>query len=134
MKLLGLSLRRMPGFKLKGFEYPQNLFGNGLNIIYGPNASGKTLSTLAVQGLLWPKRLDGFDPVSISGLFEEAGKTFEIELEGKFRRFHPEKEAHRWVNINAMPMFRKGERTPYEVYTTFDDITELIIGKNKVLP
>ncbi|MBT4641775.1 MAG: PAS domain S-box protein [Calditrichaeota bacterium] len=43
--------------------------------------------------------------------------------------FHPQKEEHRWININAVPKFREGESTPYENYATFDDITDLIKGK-----
>jgi PAS domain S-box-containing protein len=38
--------------------------------------------------------------------------------------FNPEKEAYRWININAIPEYRESERKPYRVYTTFDDITE----------
>jgi PAS domain S-box-containing protein len=43
--------------------------------------------------------------------------------------FHPQKEEHRWININAVPKFREGESTPYENYATFDDITDLRKGK-----
>jgi PAS domain S-box-containing protein len=43
--------------------------------------------------------------------------------------FHPEKEEHRWININAIPKFREGESTPYENFVTFDDVTELKTGK-----
>lgn len=32
--------------------------------------------------------------------------------------------AHTWISINAIPQFRPGEDTPYQVYTTFEDITE----------
>lgn len=38
--------------------------------------------------------------------------------------FSPVTEAHRWINISAVPRFRNGEEKPYQVYTTFDDITE----------
>jgi len=38
--------------------------------------------------------------------------------------FNPEEECHRWININAVPQFREGETKPYQVYTTFHDITE----------
>jgi PAS domain S-box-containing protein len=38
--------------------------------------------------------------------------------------FHPREEAYRWVNINAVPQFRPGEKKPYRVYTTVEDITE----------
>jgi PAS domain S-box-containing protein len=43
--------------------------------------------------------------------------------------FHPQKEEHRWININAVPKFKEGESTPYENFVTFDDITELKTGK-----
>ncbi len=39
--------------------------------------------------------------------------------------FHPGKEEHRWILINATPQFREGEEKPYQVFTTFNDITEL---------
>ncbi|WDT75162.1 MAG: ATP-binding protein [Candidatus Manganitrophus sp.] len=38
--------------------------------------------------------------------------------------FHPREEAYRWININAVPQFHPGEEKPYQVYTTFEDITE----------
>ncbi|HIH95608.1 TPA: PAS domain S-box protein [Methanosarcina acetivorans] len=31
---------------------------------------------------------------------------------------------YRWININAVPIFRTGEDKPFQVYTLFDDITE----------
>jgi PAS domain S-box-containing protein len=38
--------------------------------------------------------------------------------------FHPKKEKHVWININAVPQFRNGDKEPYQVYTTFEDITD----------
>ncbi len=38
--------------------------------------------------------------------------------------FNPLIEAHTWININAIPQFRPGETQPYQVYATFEDITE----------
>jgi len=38
--------------------------------------------------------------------------------------FSPELEDHTWINVNAVPQFRPGETVPYQVYTTFEDITE----------
>jgi len=37
--------------------------------------------------------------------------------------WNPEKEERIWIRINAVPQFRPREETPYQVYTTFDDIT-----------
>jgi PAS domain S-box-containing protein len=39
--------------------------------------------------------------------------------------FHPGFNKHVWININAIPQFVAGESKPYQVYTTFEDITEL---------
>jgi PAS domain S-box-containing protein len=38
--------------------------------------------------------------------------------------FNPKEKDYRWINITAVPLFRKGESKPYHVYTLFDDITE----------
>jgi len=38
--------------------------------------------------------------------------------------FHPGEGKHCWININAIPQFKPGEIAPYQVYTTFNDITE----------
>ena len=38
--------------------------------------------------------------------------------------FNEEKKEFRWINFNAVPQFRIGENKPYEIHTTFEDITE----------
>jgi PAS domain S-box-containing protein len=38
--------------------------------------------------------------------------------------FNPIEGQYRWININAIPVFREGETTPFQVYTIFADITE----------
>jgi len=37
---------------------------------------------------------------------------------------HPEKENYIWLSITAIPQYRKGEATPFQVYSVFEDITE----------
>jgi|GEM_PF-1386707 len=39
--------------------------------------------------------------------------------------YNPSQETYRWINIHATPQFRRGETAPYQVYTTFEDITDL---------
>jgi len=39
--------------------------------------------------------------------------------------YHPVEEKYRWIKINSNPQFRNGETTPYGVFVTFEDITEL---------
>jgi diguanylate cyclase (GGDEF)-like protein/PAS domain S-box-containing protein len=38
--------------------------------------------------------------------------------------YQPELGKHVWLSINAVPLFKPGESTPYQVYATFDDITQ----------
>lgn len=37
--------------------------------------------------------------------------------------YHPGSNTYKWILVNAKPLFRDGEDTPYQVYTTFYDIT-----------
>ena len=38
---------------------------------------------------------------------------------------HPAEDATRWLLIDAVPQFRAGDETPYQVFTVFTDVTEL---------
>jgi PAS domain S-box-containing protein len=38
--------------------------------------------------------------------------------------FNPQKNAHSWLSVTAIPLFQPGETTPFQAYATFDDITE----------
>ena len=38
--------------------------------------------------------------------------------------FVPEKNKYVWLSITAIPLFQQGDKNPYQVYSTFDDITK----------
>jgi PAS domain S-box-containing protein len=38
--------------------------------------------------------------------------------------FHPDSERHRWIRVDAVPLFRRSEEKPYRVYAMFTDIGE----------
>ena len=38
--------------------------------------------------------------------------------------YNPREHDYRWVDMRAVPLFRAGTKTPHQVYTIFDDITE----------
>jgi PAS domain S-box-containing protein len=38
--------------------------------------------------------------------------------------FNPEEKRYRWIVVNAVPQFKPGNAVPFQVFTTFDDITE----------
>ncbi len=46
--------------------------------------------------------------------------------------FNQKGHRRRWLKINATPQFKSGENKPCQVYTTFDDITELKKAEDKI--
>ncbi len=38
--------------------------------------------------------------------------------------YNPHEQGYRWLDINSVPLFKAGEPRPYQVYTTFEDITD----------
>jgi signal transduction histidine kinase len=40
------------------------------------------------------------------------------------RVYNPREAQYRLISVQAVPLFRPGEETPYRVYTVFDDVTE----------
>ncbi len=79
MKLQKLNVRRMPGFEDRGFEVDG--LSDGLNLVVGPNASGKTTTCRAIRGLLWPETLQQTAPVSLVGQWVDDGHEVRLELE-----------------------------------------------------
>ena len=51
----------------------------------------------------------------------KTGKEVRNQIMGVF---NPSGERYQWINISAVPLFRPGEKKPYQAYTTFTDITE----------
>jgi PAS domain S-box-containing protein len=37
---------------------------------------------------------------------------------------NPKNDAHTWIYVSATPLYKPGENVPFQVYATFDDITE----------
>ncbi|MEN3325157.1 PAS domain S-box protein [Mariniflexile soesokkakense] len=46
--------------------------------------------------------------------------------------FNPNINDYRWIKINATPLFRNSEKKPYQVFTTFEDITNELRGKQEL--
>ena len=51
----------------------------------------------------------------------KTGKPVQDQLMGIY---FPDEGAYHWINVNTIPQFRTGEDKPYQVFVTFDDITE----------
>lgn len=46
--------------------------------------------------------------------------------------FCPREGRFRWIKVHAVPEFRPGETTPFRVFSTFDDITELKLAQDSL--
>ncbi len=73
-----VKIRRLLGFRDDGFEVPR--LSPGVNIIYGPNAAGKTTFGLALRHLLWrtPEETRG---ISIAGCLSIDGRKTTIDID-----------------------------------------------------
>lgn len=47
--------------------------------------------------------------------------------------YHPLQKKYKWILINAYPEFEKGADTPYQVFATFTDVTELIETEKRLI-
>lgn len=43
--------------------------------------------------------------------------------------FHPDKNAYIWLCLTVISLFPQGERTPFQAYATFEDVTERILAE-----
>lgn len=78
-----LAVKRSAGIP-GGFELEP--LAPALNIIYGPNASGKTTTARALSALLWPGGAAA-NLASLSGCFTLDGAAWQVELEGARARY-----------------------------------------------
>jgi energy-coupling factor transporter ATP-binding protein EcfA2 len=78
-----LSVRRMPGIE-HGFELRE--LARGINVVFGPNASGKSTTARAIESLLWPRGADARE-TWLSGEFELDGARWEADLDAGRARF-----------------------------------------------
>ncbi len=54
----------------------------------------------------------------------EALRTGQAVHNVVMRVFNQRRKVYRWINIDAIPLFRPAEEYPFQVYTVFEDITE----------
>ena len=78
-----IEIRRMPGFQRGDLALPE--LSSGINVIYGPNASGKTTLGKAIHHLLRPSEAAS-DHVSLRASAEVNGRQLELDCDsGRIR-------------------------------------------------
>ena len=59
----------------------------------------------------------------------KTGKTIQNEIMGVF---NPQRKKYTWISINSVPEFKPGEKEPFQVFTTFLDITHQVEAEQKL--
>jgi len=72
-----LAIRRMHGFRPPGLEI--DAFCPGVNVVYGPNASGKSTLAKALYRLIWPG--SGGEGEHVTGIYDLGGSRWRVELD-----------------------------------------------------
>lgn len=90
----------------------------------GSSSMGEEHLTIREDGSPFP----GLEHPAIVSL--RTGKKVQDVVMGVY---NPRESSYRWININAVPIFRTGEDKPFQVYTLFDDITKRRQEEHRVL-
>jgi len=93
----------------------EHILGKTHEQFLGSSSTGEEHHTIREDGSLFP----GVEHPAMVAL-----QTGELVAGVVMGVFNPKVDAFRWINIDAVPLFRPGEARPYQVYAVFEDITE----------
>lgn len=118
MRLLRLIVRRMPGID-HPFELGEEELSEGLTLIVGANATGKSSICRAVQALLWPGSYSE-TPISVEAHWEREGRRLSATREGAATHWQlegqdcsapdlPSQEIAAAYTLNQLEVIRRGQ-------------------------
>jgi two-component system, cell cycle sensor histidine kinase and response regulator CckA len=93
----------------------ERILGLSLDQLKGKSSMDPSWKAIREDG----SELPGTDHPAMAAL--QTGKAVGPFIMGVFQ---PKKNAYAWLSINAIPLFHPGETRPFQVYATFEDITE----------
>ncbi|HET7551169.1 MAG TPA: hypothetical protein VFK04_07750 [Gemmatimonadaceae bacterium] len=77
LRLSALHVRRMPGIP-EGFTLPE--LSEGVTVVFGPNASGKSSTARAIETVLWPGR-EAQHGVAVVAEYRMDGSCFRVDVD-----------------------------------------------------
>jgi|GEM_PF-3152558 len=92
----------------------QEIFGLSFEQMRSPKSMDPRWTALKEDGSPYPP--NKYPPI----LALRTGKRVENVV---FQILNEQTQEYRWVSVNAVPIFDEGKKKPYQVYSTFSDIT-----------
>lgn len=89
LRLKQLTIHRF--HSIRGLLYPESSLSPGINLIHGPNGSGKTTTSRAIAGLFWPE-LVRQDRPTLEAVAESDNGRWSVSLDAG----HP-----RWISLDG---------------------------------
>ncbi|MEA4870906.1 MAG: PAS domain S-box protein [Christensenella sp.] len=111
---LGVVFQSPDGSILAANPAAERILGRSMLRMQGVNSMSQTWKTLYEDGTA----ASGEDHPSMIAL--KTGKSVGPRIMGIY---NPQITDYVWLSINAIPMFYPGEDKPYQVYTTFQDVS-----------
>jgi len=128
--ILGIVYQDSDGKIISANSAAQEILGLTLDQMQGKSSLDPNWKSIHEDG----SDFSGYTHPAIVAL-----KTGKIISDVVMGIFHPQKNKYIWIKITAIPLFQNGDKQPYQVYATFEDITErkeseaaLINSKNKL--
>ena len=101
----------------------QEILGVSLEEMRGATSKDTRWQSLRPDGSLFP----GEEHPAMEAL--RTGRRVEHRLMGVY---NPRQQRYRWINISAVPLFRPGESKAYQVFASFEDLTQVREAEEKL--
>ena len=112
---LGVVYQNADGRIISANPAAERILGLSFNQMFGETSLNTLWKTIREDG----SELPGQEHPSMVSL--QTGKPVEQFIMGVL---NPKRKAVSWISVTSIPLFRPGETMPFQVYTTFEDITE----------
>lgn len=114
LRLTALRVRRMPGIP-DGFALPE--LSEGVTVVFGPNASGKSSTARAIEAALWPARAARRD-ISVVADYAMDGSRFHVEVDAGHVAVQRDGSEARAPELPAPELYHRYRLSLHELITS----------------